>query len=338
VRPFAAADAGRWDAYVTRAPGSTFGQTCAWRSVQERAFGIRAHWWIAERGGALCGALPLFEARGLTGGRRLFSAPGGLLAEDDETATALLEPAREEVRREGLEWLELRDQRRKWPGLETVEENVTMELELPETTETLWNAFDTKLRTKVRRGEKAGFTVRWGHEHVGAFHRVMLENMRDLGTPMLGVDYYRDVLAAFGERANVLVLEQGGEPAGAMFLIEHADTMAEPWSSSSRRFVASRSNELLYWEGIQYGVRRGFKRFDFGRSQWNSGTFTFKEKWLAKPAPLYYQYVLGKVRKAPTIEDQEHSFSLAVKLWQKLPIPVAGALGRHVRRLFPEAL
>jgi FemAB-related protein (PEP-CTERM system-associated) len=338
VRPFRDGDAARWDAYVVSAPGSHFGQTCAWRAVQERTFGLRSRWWLAERAGAVAGVLPTFEARGLTGGRRLFSAPGGLLADDADVAVALLEPAREAVKREGHEWLELRDQRHRWPGLETVEENVTMELELPEAPEPLWKAFDAKLRNQVRKGEKSAFTVHWGHEHVEAFYRVMLENMRDLGTPMLGVDYYRAVLAAFGDRADVLVLKDGAEPVGGMFVIEHAETIADPWASSPRRFLARCPNQVLYWEAVKRGIARGFRHFDFGRSQWHSGTFRFKEQWLARPVPLFYQYVLGKTAKAPTLEDQEHSFALAVKLWQRLPIPVAGLLGRHVRRLFPEAL
>ena len=338
VRSFAEADSARWDDYVLRAPGSHFGQLTAWKRVQERAYGVRARWRIAERTGAIAGVLPLFETRGIGGGRRLYSAPGGLLADDEEAAHALLEPAREAVQREGHDWLELRDQRRRWEELVTVEEHVTMEVELPRDPEVLWAAFDTKLRNKIRKGEKAGFTARWGHEHVAAFYRVLLENMRDLGTPILGEDYYRQVLDGFGDDATVLVLEAAGEPVGTMFLVEHAGTLADPWASSLRRFLARRPNEVLYWEALRRGIVRGCSRFDFGRSQWGSGTFLFKEQWFARPVPLFYQYVLGKASRAPTIEDQKRAFGLAVTMWQRLPVPAAAVLGRHVKRLFPEAL
>jgi FemAB-related protein (PEP-CTERM system-associated) len=338
VRSFAEADGARWDDYVLHAPGSHFGQLTAWKRVQERAYGVRARWWIAERAGAIAGVLPLFETRGAGGGRRLFSAPGGLLADDEEAAHALLEPARAAVQREGHAWLELRDQRRRWEELLTEDEHVTMEVELPRDPEVLWKAFDAKLRNQIRKGERAGFTARWGREHVAAFYRVLLENMRDLGTPILGEDYYRQVLDGFGDDATVLVLEAAGEPAGAMFLVEHAGTLADPWASSLRRFLSRCPNQVLYWEALQRGIARGCSRFDFGRSQWGSGTFQFKEQWLAKPVPLFYQYVLGKAPRAPTIEDQKHAFGLAVTMWRRLPVPVAGALGRRVKRLFPEAL
>ncbi len=337
VREYAPSDRARWDEYVSRAPGSHFAQRAAWREVMVRGYGVRPRWWLAQDGGRVTGVLPLFESRGLLGGRQLFSAPGGLLADDPGTAAALLAPAAEAVRREGLALLELRDQRRRWEGLVTVEEHVTMELELPASAETLWKGFDAKLRNQIRKGEKAEFAVRWGRD-ADAFHRVMLENMRDLGTPILGTDYYRTVLDAFGDDASVLVIERAGEAAGTMFVVEHAETAADPWASSLRRFFAHCPNQVLYWSALRRAIERGRRRFDFGRSQPGSGTYRFKEQWLAKPVPLFYQYVLGRVRQAPTLEDQQHRFALAVKAWQRLPVPVAGALGRRVKRLFPEAL
>jgi FemAB-related protein (PEP-CTERM system-associated) len=338
VRAYADSDRERWDAFVRGAEGSHFGQLIAWRQVVEESFGCRPHYWLAEEAGRVTGVLPLFEKRGPLGGRSLFSPPGGLLADDAATAEALLEPARERVRAGGHDWLELRDQRRRWEGLVTVEEHVTMELALPDDPATLWAGFDAKLRNQIRKGEKAAFRVRWGHEHVGDFHRVMLENMRDLGTPILGEDYYTRVLERLGGDADVLVIDRDGEPAGAMFVVSHAGTLADPWASSLRRFFAHCPNQVLYWEAIRHGIERGARRFDFGRSQSGSGTYRFKEQWLARPVRLYYQYALGRAASAPTLEEQKHQFDLAVKVWRRLPLPVAGLLGRGVKRLFPEAL
>jgi hypothetical protein len=75
-----------------------------------------------------------------------------------------------------------------------------------------------------------------------------------------------------------------------------------------------------------------------GRSQWDSGTFRFKQQWGAAPLPLHNQYVLGRARRVPTLESQQHTFDLATRLWRRLPLAVAAPLGERVRRLFPEAL
>lgn len=336
VRRFEARDAGAWDAYVRATPGSHFGQLAAWKTLTERSHGVEARYWLAEEDGRLRGVLPLFRK----GGRapQLFSAPGGLLADDDAVAAALLAPAREAVARERLAWLELRDQRRAWPGLETNDEHVTMELQLAPDAEAQWRAFDAKLRNQVRKGEKAGFERRWGHDGVGAFHRVLLENMRDLGTPIRGEGYYRLALELLGTAADVLVIAHAGDPAGAMFTVTHAGGCTDPWASSLRRHFARCPNQVLYWEALQRAIARGLERFDFGRSQWNSGTFLFKQQWGARPVPLHYQYVLGTAGAMPTLAAQKGTLDLAVRIWRTLPLPLAAALGEPAKRMFPEVL
>jgi len=334
VRPYRDADAARWDAYVASRPESHFGQRSAWKRLTERSFGVRSRYALAERAGAVCGVLPLFEKPGET----LFSAPGGLLADDEEAAAALLAPARERVGRDGLRWLELRDQRVAWPGLATSTEHVTLELRLQRDAEAQWKAFDAKLRNQVRKGEKSAFALRWGREGLGDFHRVLLENLRDLGTPVRGAGYFRRALDALGDDADLLVMDLDGRPVGAMFTVAHGARMTDPWASSLRRVLARCPNHVLYWAAVRRAIERGLATFDFGRSQRTSGTYSFKTQWGAEPVQLYYQYALAPGVALPTLESQKGAFAAAVAVWRRLPLPVASALGEIVRRRFPEVL
>jgi len=64
-----------WDAFVrTCEDGSPFHLT-AWKRAVESAYGLRSHYLLARNGDALVGVLPLFEVRGLLGGRGLVSVP-----------------------------------------------------------------------------------------------------------------------------------------------------------------------------------------------------------------------------------------------------------------------
>jgi FemAB-related protein (PEP-CTERM system-associated) len=321
---------------VRARPDSHFGQLAAWRELVAGTYGCRPLYLLAEEGERLCGILPLFERRGRE--PALFSAPGGLLADDETVAAALLETAREALAARRLQYLELRDQRRAWSGLETTQEHVTMVLELAADTEVQWKAFDAKLRNQIRKAQRMGFEARWGPEQLPLFHRVMLENMRDLGTPIRGLPYYQRTLEALGTAAGVLILLLEGEPAGTMFAVAHRDTMTAPWASSLRRFFAWCPNQMLYWEALQRAIALGLGRFDFGRSQWHSSTYRFKEQWGATPVPLYYQYVLGRAKRIPTLEAQKGGYALAVALWRRLPLPLARWLGERAKRLFPEVL
>jgi FemAB-related protein (PEP-CTERM system-associated) len=335
VRPAVEEDRERWDAYVSGHPDSQFAQRWAWRMLTLESYGVEDAYAIAEDGGSVRGVLPLFHDRR---GRRLFSPPGGLLADDADTAAALLEPACERVRRESLQWLELRDQKRAWPGLETSAEHVTLVLDLARSPEEQWRAFDSKLRNQIRKGEKGGFRARWGHAQVAPFHRVMVETMRDLGTPIRGVAYFRRALERLGSSADVLVLEGAGGPAAAMFTVTHRDTMSDPWASSLRRHFAGCANQVLYWEALRRAIALGLSRFDFGRSQWHSGTFRFKRQWGGRPVPLHYQYVLGTATRVVTLGEQRSRLGLASRVWRRLPVPVARVLGEPAKRRFPEVV
>jgi FemAB-related protein (PEP-CTERM system-associated) len=321
---------------VRSAEGSHFGQLTAWLEMTARRYRVEREWWLAEDGDRIRGILPLFVRR--TREPALFSAPGGLLADDESVANALLEPARERLARERLAYIELRDQRRAWPGLETSDEHVTLEMDLTASPEAQWKRFDAKLRNQIRKGEKAGFRVTWGRDQIDTFHRVLLENLRDLGTPVRGAGYFRDAVAALGDDVDLLVVSAEDGPAGTMFLARHRGVANDPWASSLRRYFARCPNQVLYWEAIQRAIRDGCARFDFGRSQPGSGTFHFKQQWGATPVPLVYQYVLGRVTKPPTLEDQKHGYGLAVSAWKRLPLPLAAALGEPVKTLFPEVL
>jgi hypothetical protein len=190
----------------------------------------------------------------------------------------------------------------------------------------------------VRKAEKSNFQSKWGHEHLAAFHRVLLENLRDLGTPVRGPGYFRLALDQLGAAADLLVIDHDEKPAGAMFFVTHSGTAADPWASSLRRYFSLCPNHALYWTAIRRAIAAGLTRFDFGRSQWDSGTFRFKQQWGATPVQLYYQYVLGRSKSLPTLADQKSRFASAVRFWRMLPLPIAGVLGEQVKRWFPEVL
>ena len=67
-----------WDAFVRSTPGGSPFHLLAWKRAVESTFGHRAHYLLAIRGGGVEGVLPLFEVKGLLGGRGLVSVPYGV--------------------------------------------------------------------------------------------------------------------------------------------------------------------------------------------------------------------------------------------------------------------
>ena len=68
-------DVARWNRFVLDHPEGTFFHRAEWVQVLKRAFGHRSHYLYAERGGQICGVLPLAEVKSALFGHSLVSLP-----------------------------------------------------------------------------------------------------------------------------------------------------------------------------------------------------------------------------------------------------------------------
>src|SRR4029453_15754768 len=157
----------------------------------------------------------------------------------------------------------------------------------------IWDRLDRKVRNQIRKAEKSGLTVtRGGAELLPEFYAVFARNMRDLGTPVYAQRFFQEVVAAFPERARIIVVRLGPQPIAAGLTYRTRNGIEVPWASSIREHNALCPNHLLYWHAIDTAVNEGCITFDFGRSTPHEGTYKFKEQWGATPVPLHWEYVL----------------------------------------------
>ena len=75
--------------------------------------------------------------------------------------------------------------------------------------------------------------------------------------------------------------------------------------------------------------------FDFGRSTPNAGTFHFKRQWGAQPLELVWEYWNASGAAPESLNPDNPKFDLAIRVWQRLPVSVATAIGPHVIRHIP---
>ena len=89
---------------------------------------------------------------------------------------------------------------------------------------------------------------------------------------------------------------------------------------------------LLYWETLRAACLDGFSRFDFGRSSRDSGTYRFKRQWGAEEEPLFWYGIPVTSRESRSTSGADRSADLAVRVWQRLPLPVTRHLGPRIRK------
>lgn len=328
------------DEYVRTHPEASAYHRPAWLDVIARAFGHRTCYLVAESDDRVVGVLPLVFFRSRLFGHFAVSVPfvnyGGIAADHGGAERALLGRALEHCRAAGASHVELRHTRRIFPELSARHHKVAMTLALEASPDAQWQRLDRKVRNQVRKGEKSGLQVAdGGVERLDEFYTVFAHNMRDLGTPVYGKRFFNQVLSTFPETTRVFVARHGARPVAASIVQWHRDTIDVPWASAIREFNPLCANVLLYWHMLKFASERGLRTFDFGRSTPNEGTFHFKKQWGALPQPLVWEYWTAEGAAVPNLNPANPKFDLAIRVWQKLPVSVATAVGPHIVRNIP---
>lgn len=330
-----------WDQYVSNHAGGTLYHLQAWRSIISSEFGVDTHYFCArDPGGKIVGVLPLVRLRSWLFGDFLVSLPyvnyGGSLAAGTDVDDALMEAACDLARQLCLSHIEFRDTRPRNGNWPVRTDKVTMVMDLPSTADELRRTLGAKIRAQIKRPEREGATVAvGGAELTAAFYAVFSRNMRDLGTPVYRQSFFRRIRNALPGIAEFVVVSVGGTPAAAGLLLHHRGRSEIPWASSLRSMNHLGVNMLLYWECLRSSIQRGSTQFDFGRSTVGASTFRFKEQWGAKPRQLYWHYWLRDGGEVPNLSPSSPKYALAIRAWQRLPLPVANAVGPLIVRYLP---
>lgn len=331
-------DTSLWDEFVLKHPRTSNYHRSGWRRVITDSFGHAAHDLVAKDDlGNIVGILPLVCVKSWLFGTSLVSVPffnyGGVVADDPLVEEALLRRAKGLARSIRAGHIELRQTHAMNGDLRVKTHKVTMVLELPPSSERLWESFPSKLRSQIRRSIKEGMEVRvGGGELLEAFYRVFSIHMRDLGTPVYAKRFFEDILRVFPNESTICVVSHRGTPVAAGFLTRYRDTLEIPWAASLRRYHRLSPNMLLYWRVLEYACDHGFRRFDFGRCSVDGGTARFKAQWGAKPVPLYWYYATEPGARLPQVNVDNPKYRLGIAVWRKLPVWLASRLGPMVVR------
>ena len=330
-----------WDSFIDSTDEAESYHPYEWRKVFERVFGHRCIYLIArDVSGRVNGILPLVQLNSRLFGNFLVSVPCfnycGTLAQSETVRSELIRAAWNAAEELGASHVELRHRARVDVDLPYRDDKVAMQLALPESSDELWQKFSSKLRAQIRRPTKDGATCEEGGiELVDDFYAVFSRNMRDLGTPVFPKDLFREMCDSFPDATRIFVVRLDGKACAAGITYGFRDRLEIPSASSLREYNRASVNMLLYWTVLQYAIRRGYRLFDFGRSTVNAGTYRFKRQWGAEPEPLHWHYCLPPGVEMPALNPQNPKYRLATKIWRRLPLGVANALGPRIVRNLP---
>jgi hypothetical protein len=141
-----------------------------------------------------------------------------------------------------------------------------------------------------------------------------------------------EVLRAFGDDADILTVLADGRPVASVLSLYHKGVVMPYWGGGVLEARALRANDVMYYALMNHARRRGCVAFDFGRSKVGSGAFNFKKNWGFEPQLLSYAVRTADGAEPRDINPNSPKYRAQIALWQKLPLPVANALGPWIAK------
>jgi serine/alanine adding enzyme len=330
-----------WDEFVANHPKGSWYHQRRWKQLIDTTFGHTSYYVSARTDGRLVGVLPLTLVKSALFGRFLIAPAygryGDICANDSAAESAILSHAKKLAKENGVDYLELRN-------VEALDDNAlalktfkqTFWLELADDEETMWKSFRSEIRNRARKSEAAGcVTTVGGAEHLDDFYSVFSRHMRELGTPVYGKDLFQNLMTIYGNDARIIITRIDGKPIGAGVMVFYKDSVEVPWISSLEGAFKAYPNNAMYMGAIRYAIQRKCKRFDFGTSNEGSGNALFKLRWGARMISLNWQYYLVKKKELPDLSPHSSKFSLAIRIWRRLPLRVTTLAGPRIMRMIP---
>jgi serine/alanine adding enzyme len=330
----------RWQEFVDATENAGCMHHAGWYHVLRDAFWVRPCFLMAtNEQGAVEGVLPTYFSRSPLAGRHISSLEDGVLAATAEAGSALLAEARSLCERTGSRYLQIRG------GIvdgqaDIIQPAVHTIIATTDPIEKLWASVTQETRRAVRKAERQDLRVEYDPAltQLSAFYRAYAAHMRDLGTPVFGVEMFRAMASHLGpDRLRLYVVKHGGRLIGGMLCILNGRRWTDYFTIVRRSPETQYANYLLYWHVIRGAAQNGAERLDLGRSTPNSNVHLFKRKWRGVDIDVAYHFYLRPGVKAYNVgfARQKLDKGIAQRCWSLLPLAVTNRVGPLIRKQLP---
>ena len=329
-----------WDDYVNRHPDFTHCHRWLWKNVIEKAFGHHTCYLVALQSGRICGVLPLVCQESLLFGSFVTSMPflnaGGALADSIDIESQLADQAISLAQQSGAKYLQLRYRSRYQLELPAATHKVATVRAVISDVDAMWESLDPKNRRKVNKAVKSGLSANpEGTSALDDFYSLYAMTMRNLGTPVYGKEFFLEIVRAFPDDTEIIMVRRGKEPVASAFLFSYRDVMEAAWGCSNWKYLSLQPNMLLYWTMLKVAGERGYNLLDFGRSTKGSGPHKFKQLWDTQDVQLYWARWSPAGKTVIDLNPANSRFQWAERLWSKLPLQLTKIVGPHIVKYLP---
>lgn len=301
----------------------------------ESAYELNTYYLYKQDGDRISGILPLAEVQSFLFGHTLVSTPfcvySGPCADSDEVASELIEEAVSIAKKLNVDYLELRslsDIKTDWSGKDFYfyfKKNIEAEVE-----DNL-KAVPRKQRAMIRKGIDNNLRS-IDDDNIDQFFKIYSTSVRNLGTPVYPKKYFKQLKQVFRDDCRILTVLKDDKPIASVLSLYYKDTVMPYYGGGLPEARYYKAYDFMYWELMRRSCEAGLQQFDFGRSIKGTGSFSFKKNWGFSPEPLFYKQLMIRAEQSPDMNPQNSKYESYIRLWKKLPLPVANFIGPFIAK------
>ncbi|WP_375750127.1 FemAB family XrtA/PEP-CTERM system-associated protein [Vibrio sp. HN007] len=331
-------DFSAWDDYVDAHFQGSFFHLTGWIKVIKDSFNHKQHYLMATQDDKVVGVLPLVEQKSRIFGHALVSTPfcvyGGVLSDNDDIAQSLEQEAYDLGCSLNVDYIELRDrQPRATNGVwQSHCHHTTFSCLLGDDSEQILTSVKRKQRAVIRHSLKNG--LNWDNQdNPELCYDVYAESVRNLGTPVFNKKLFTSLKDVFGDKCETLVVKDDeGRPVSSVLSFYYKDEVLPYYGGGIFDARALKSNDFMYYQLMCLAKQKGKRRFDFGRSKNDSGSYKYKKNWGMEEEKLHYRIALIDSKELPNLSPNNPKYKFFINVWQKMPLGLSRIVGPHLSK------
>jgi hypothetical protein len=309
----------RWMDFINSCSETNIFHHPSWMELMFKCYGYSpAILAVFDEIGGIRAGLPIMMVKSPFSGQRWVSLPFSdycnPLYRDDSALETLTQQLVLTYQENRLDKLEVRWILPECANVERVSEFVLHTIKLDPDPEQIAKRFKRTHLQNIHTAEERGVKVEFGNklDHLKVFYDLQLETRKRHGVPAQPWKYFELLWQYIVEPGMgfVLLARKDDEYIAGMVYLSWGKNLIAKYAASREDSFNLRPNNLLFWEGIRWGCRNGFKVFDMGRTELeNEGLRNFKSRWGAVEEPLYYSIIASKPYKLANdrLEHMMHS-------------------------------
>ena len=327
-----------WNRYIAEFDEASIFHTSNWASVLSEAYNYVPKYFTAFQDGFIIGCIPIMEIKSVLTGQRGVSLPFTdecqRLGNDSETDSAIWNHLKHHGKKSNWNYIELRGTRNNIPEAPASDSFALHTLDLNTRETDLLKRLRDSTRRNIKNASQRGVTIQSNRSLTAlkAFYRLNCRTRRRHGVPpqphQWFISIYERILAT--NKGFILSAIHTGAVIAAAVIFHFNKTVTFKYGASIPNQQHLRANNLLIWEAIKWGIEKGFKRFNFGRTDMNNhGLLQFKRGWGAVEETLnYYQYNL----KNCSFRSETSKFKSSYPILKIMPLPLLKISGQILYR------